>query len=156
MMKLIRSNAPQWLSDNWERWSKSYRSKLEDNNRDNNFVWATHEREKVNHKLLPLLRTMTKDHCSFCDGFPMQSRIGDTIEHFKPKTKFPLESYKWENLFLCCSNCQKKNEDFDEKLLKPDDVKYEFSKYFDYNYQTGELKPIDALHLNLIGYRCRF
>jgi hypothetical protein len=54
---------------------------------------------KVNQKLLPLLKNQTQDHCSFCDAFPVDPPSIPTIEHFRPKTAFPKEAFKWENLY---------------------------------------------------------
>jgi hypothetical protein len=36
---------------------------------------------------------------------------------------------------------KKKGDDFDENLLKPDDEDYDFDKYFDIRWDTGELIP---------------
>ena len=140
MIKLERPQCPLWLADIWEKKSRRWKAKLDNPQKSNNWDWYKHEGQKINIQLLPLLRKMTDDHCSFCDSFPMK-RIGKTVEHFKPKSAYPLESYKWENLFLCCSNCQEKNDEFDELLLKPDEIDYEFNRYFDYDYETGFLNP---------------
>lgn len=91
--------------------------------------------------MVALLSEMTQKHCSFCDAFPMGCRIPYTIEHFRPKTKFPLLAYQWKNLFLCCGLCQQKGDAFDERLLKPDDAGYHFDHYFVINWDTGELMP---------------
>ncbi len=84
---------------------------------------------------------MTKAHCSFCDAYPMGCRIPPTIEHFRPKTGFPLLAYKWDNLFLCCGLCQEKGDKFHKNLLKPDDEDYSFDAYFEIRWDTGELTP---------------
>ncbi|MDM8557404.1 hypothetical protein [Candidatus Parabeggiatoa sp. HSG14] len=36
---------------------------------------------------------------------------------------------------------KKKGDDFDEDLLKPDEENYDFEKYFDIKWATGELIP---------------
>ncbi len=87
------------------------------------------------------LAALTRDHCSFCDAYPMGRRLKSTIEHFKPKQKFPLEAYKWENLFLACGLCQEKGDSFHERLLKPDEETYSFDRFFDIDWFTGELIP---------------
>jgi len=89
--------------------------------------------------LLPFLSAMTKNHCSYCDKRP----IGvETIDHFKLKTLELLESYDWENLFVACYDCQVSRwEVFEEILLKPDEIDYEFSRYFFYDFDLGELQP---------------
>ena len=137
MMKQTRPQIPDWLNENWEKWGNKYK---ENQIKGTKFNWFSHNGETVNHKLLPTLKIMTANHCSFCDGHPM-TRIGNTIEHFRPKSIFPELSYQWENLFLCCGNCQKKGDQFNELLLKPDEIDYEFHRYFDYNFETGCLRP---------------
>ena len=134
MMKIIRSHAPKVLAENWEKLGKRYKES------GSNFSWQI-DGINVRNEILELLREMTKDHCSYCDGFPMEAMLGDTIDHFKPKSIFPREAYRWENLFLCCKICQKRINQFEEILLKPDEVEYEFSNYFFYNTENGELEP---------------
>jgi uncharacterized protein (TIGR02646 family) len=139
-MRSKRPNAPDWLDDNWESWGEEYKLKL-DQNTQYSFSWKQHKGEKVNKKLLPLLKSMTDNHCSFCDGFPMgEGVIKETIEHFRPKKKFPLLAYQWENLFLACHFCQEKGDEFDELLLKPDDVSYDFDRYFIFNFRTFKVE----------------
>jgi uncharacterized protein (TIGR02646 family) len=137
MMKSERPPAPQWLADNYERWGRQYQAKRDDPDKKNEFRWAVYQKQKVNARLLPVLREMTKRHCSFCDCHLRR----ETIEHFRPAAKYPLESYLWSNLFICCFDCQAKYDEFDDKLLKPDDDDYEFKRYFFYDYTTGEIKP---------------
>lgn len=140
MMKITRADAPDWLAENWEEWGKEYVEKLEENPAYR-FQWKQIEGERVNHKLLPLLKEITANHCSFCDGFPMgEGVIKETIEHFRPKSKHPLLAYQWENLFLACHFCQEKGDNFDEKLLKPDDVAYDFERYFTFNFRTFDIE----------------
>jgi uncharacterized protein (TIGR02646 family) len=134
MMKITRPQTPKVLAENWEKWGKTY----ETGNLD--FSWQI-DKINVRNEILELLREMTTDHCSYCDGFPMESMLGDTVDHFKPKSIYPKEAYKWENLFLCCNICQKRINQYQDALLKPDEIEYEFSNYFFYNTENGELEP---------------
>jgi uncharacterized protein (TIGR02646 family) len=139
MEKIERTDAPGWLIEKWEEWGKEWADKC--NHKDNpTFSWRQHNkkgRKELGHKL----SLMTQHHCSFCDAYPMGSRLKSTIEHFKPKIKFPLEAYKWENLFLACSLCQEKGDRYNNALLKPDVDGYSFDKYFDIDWTNGELIP---------------
>lgn len=159
MMKLLRSDSPDILIQNWavsasrnkkqsqmvyppnilnwEAWGLDYEQKKLQNPKYE-FQW----RKKVYSDLIELLLIMTKKHCSFCDSSPMRSQIRETIEHFRPKSLFPRLAYQWENLFACCGRCQDaKGDKFDELLLKPDEIEYEFTRYFFFDAQTGELMP---------------
>jgi len=88
---------------------------------------------------------MTQAHCAFCDG-PVGVESRETVEHFRPKSRFPELAYQWENLFPCCDMCQsKKLERFDPALLKPDEADYAFERYFVANYLTGKVEPLPGL-----------
>ncbi len=145
-MKLHRPGSPDWLTSKYEQWGLKYEAnKLA--NPSHKFAWRQHQGERINTLLLPLLIEMTSDHCSFCDGFPMRSFGGNSIEHFKPKSnpRYYRFAYQWDNLFLSCPVCQgKKHEDFDDALLKPDELDYDFSRYFVFDLSTGIINPSPA------------
>lgn len=135
-----RPTCPNWLSEtsnskkwgvvrNSEKWGLIYYEKLRNQTKKNKFVWAKYESIGVDKLLLPILKDMTQNHCSFCDHYPIES-VGASIEHYKPKSIFPRESYNWDNLFYCCTACQKKNNNYDPLLLKPDRENYDFNHYF--------------------------
>ncbi len=115
--------------ENQLAWGLQYESKIKNPLKSNDFQWATYQGQKVNQLIEDDLRNMTQNHCAFCDIFPLR-QSGRTIEHFRPKTRFPKESHLWTNLFYCCHACQEKGEQFDENLIKPDEVGYEFSSFF--------------------------
>lgn len=136
MMKMQRPQQPAWLKENYKKWGKRFKRKLENLALKDDFAWATHEKKKVNVKLLPILRNATNKHCAFCDD---KIKKG-TIEHFRPTSKHPLLSYFWHNLFPSCNDCQEKGSGFDKSLLKPDRVDYDFRRYFLYNSITGKIE----------------
>lgn len=142
MRRFERLPSPQYLTDNWEHWGNRYaQNKLK--NAKHIFQWATHEGQKVNQKLLPLLTEQTQLHCSYCDYSP--PRVGDdTIDHFKAKgiSIFYHLAYHWENLYFCCNACQRaKMEQFDDLLLRPDEAGYSFERYFLLDTQTFDIQP---------------
>jgi uncharacterized protein (TIGR02646 family) len=141
MMKIERLPAPDFLLEKFENWGIRFENRRNENP-NAVFFWTQHEGTRINILLLPILMLMTQEHCSFCDGFPIETVSSNSIEHFKPKSAFPLLAYYWENLFYCCSKCQEsKLEDFDEKLLKPDVANYLFEYYFQYDTETGNIIP---------------
>ncbi len=140
MNKIDRTPAPEWLEEKYEEWGKQWQEKYAETRRSSDFRWRQYNKMGYDN-LVEKLSAMTKEHCSFCDAYPMIRRMKRTVEHFRPKTKFPLIAYKWNNLFLCCGLCQEKGDEFDEKLLKPDDDAYSFDEFFVINWDTGELKP---------------
>ncbi len=141
MIETSRTNTPNCLKENYKKWGKEYKKKLRKNSKYS-FHWHS-RRDEIDEALF----LMTANHCSFCDIQPLKAS-GATIEHFRPKKKFPLLSYYWGNLFYCCSACQKKGDKFDRRLLKPDQVNYKFRHYFIYSYSKGIIKPNPARDLN--------
>lgn len=140
MIKQTRLDAPDVLAQNAQSWGAEFAQRRAENGAYR-FRWKMVGAQSVRDIILPILKEITRNHCSFCDGFPMGATSRDTIEHFRPKSQFPYLSYDWSNLFLCCDVCQSaKLERFDERLLKPDEMDYEFEKYFENDYLTGELK----------------
>ncbi len=140
MEKITRSESPGWLKEKWQEWGKDWAVKYAKTKKSSSFSWRQHKGNS-SKQLVDELAAMTLHHCSFCDAYPMGRMLKSTIEHFKPKTRFPLEAYKWENLFLCCVICQEKGYKYDERLLKPDADTYTFDNYFDINWENGDLFP---------------
>jgi uncharacterized protein (TIGR02646 family) len=139
MRKFQRGEEPDFLAAHWEDWGLRWEQRKAANP-GASFHWRELGGEAVNHKLLPALMRQTQDHCSFCDGFPICPPGLDTIEHFRPKSKFPKEAYHWTNLYFSCMYCQQKGEDFDEGLLQPDSPNYEFDRYFRWDFTRGTIE----------------
>ena len=91
-----------------------------------------------------VLGNASQEHCAFCDGkLGIESK--STVEHFRPKSKFPALVYSWHNLFPACDVCQSaKGQKFDEALLKPDDASYAFANYFQINLLSGAIEPLES------------
>ena len=92
----------------------------------------------------------------------------ETIEHFRPRKKFPGERFNWLNLLYACSRCNSHksdkwpiDDDFINNILKRDYFRYtavsgyvnpnesDDSKpaheFFDFNFETGEMRPAEQL-----------
>jgi uncharacterized protein (TIGR02646 family) len=133
MNKMSRGDAPEFLKTNAEKWTQMYL-------KSGSFHWhGKHE------ELVIELSKLTANHCCFCDILPVsKGEIRPTVEHFHPKSNLAFYhlAFSWDNLFLCCDQCQTyKLEKFEAQLLKPDEPDYEFEKYFYINFRDGILKP---------------
>lgn len=98
----------------------------------------------LNLILRPKLLEITHSHCAFCDKKFNKDEAANSveIEHFKSKVNYPNLAFNWTNLFPICRACNsKKGEDFDSKILKPDTVRYNFKKYFIFNFKNGDISP---------------
>lgn len=139
MRKFQRGLEPEFLAARREAWGLEWEQRHAADS-GTRFNWHQVDGEPVNRKLIPLLKAQTQDHCSFCDNFPVSPPSIDTIEHFRPKARFPREAYRWANLYFCCMYCQQKSDDFDEAALQPDAVDYEFDRYFRWDYTLGTIE----------------
>lgn len=140
MERIERSPTPPWLAAKWKEWGKKWEVKYEKTKSSSEFKWKKHQKKSATD-LRQALSDMTARHCSFCDSFPMGPQIPETIEHFRPKTKYPRLAYHWYNLFLCCGLCQQKGDEFSKELLKPDQLDYSFDRYFEIDWFNGKLIP---------------
>lgn len=104
-------------------------------------VWSWKGKEKDIKKAL---FSCNNDHCAYCDCHPLQDDRGFEIDHFVPKTIEPLKSFTYTNLFPSCNECNKKGNNYDTLLLKPDEENYKFEDYFRYDSFTGEIIPNES------------
>lgn len=140
MRKLTRIPCPKVLVDKGQKWTKRMVDKGQWT------AWPQDDNKKLNHILRDEgLKEQTQAHCSYCDRTPVDLTGVETIDHFRPKSKFLPLALEWTNLFYCCSRCQSvKREKYDDDLLKPDAEDYDFDRYFMWKFETGELLPNDV------------
>lgn len=143
MRKFDRIDPPPVWGENEARWNQQWVELLARNGRAQ-FVWYIFGGRSARDIALPTLKAQTSEHCSFCDGFPVENVSTDTVEHFRPKChgRFPDRAYSWTNLYYCCCRCQShKLEKWDDDLLAADDPEYAFHRFFEFDFTTGELRP---------------
>lgn len=86
------------------------------------------------------LCNMYQKRCCYCEG-----RIGaqtyEHIEHLKPKSIFPQETFQWSNLHWVCPICnssyKKAKWDRENPILDP--TKDKIEDYIDIDLTTGEI-----------------
>ncbi len=132
------------LAENYVKWGQDFQTLLANGGKSSSFKF---ERSTgLYQKMRDELCAITKEHCSFCDTYPVGDKSKETIEHYYPKNDFPLKSYDWDNLFYCCDKCQSEaNKTEFKETLKPDVLDYHFSNYFYFDLQSGELKILEHL-----------
>lgn len=141
MTPVERPPEPAFLAERCARWSESFvRRRAKDPACE--FDWHEVDGVPVNQLLMAHLRRMTAGHCAYCDHFELGEGSRETIDHVRPKSASPELAYAWENLFPACDQCQQvKGERFDDALLRPDDARYRFERFFVFNSRTGALDP---------------
>lgn len=116
--------------------------------------WSSLSEDKgIEESIRSKLTGASNSTCWYCEKCEAK-----TVEHFKPKSRFPGETWNWEDFLWACSNCQDKDDDaISQDTLNPrnnDPLDYLFIEP-----QSGEIvtrplynKPgseiINALHFD--------
>jgi uncharacterized protein (TIGR02646 family) len=111
------------------------------------FQWPRRDGQSVLEIVRDALAAMTAEHCSYCDGHPLDATATQAVDHFRPKSRpeFYELVCEWTNLFLTCTACNHaKQERWDEALLRPDELEFRFERYFEYRPDSGRLEPAAA------------
>ncbi len=140
MIKFNRSTVPAELNANWTRYTKLFIRRRKYG--QGSFYWNKYPNtagNPISHIIIKQLLTDSDYHCAYCDKFPLW-QSDKTIDHFKPKSSYPLGAYQWSNLFPACDNCQtSKLNLFYVEILKPDEITYDFNNYFMIDYTTFKI-----------------
>ena len=70
--------------------------------------------------------------CAYCECSMNSPRVGQ-VEHFKPKSRFPLAAYDWDNYVLACGGCNgPKGDNWPDvgQYVRPDDSSYDPTLHF--------------------------
>lgn len=116
MIRVEKNSAPQVLIDNASIWTKELLDliskyggydKIPQSLKDNAV-------NKYRHPdIQSAVREMTNGKCVFCESI-INATSYLTIEHFKPKSKYPNLTFEWNNLFPSCVMCNNgKDKDVD-------------------------------------------
>ena len=120
------------------------------------FLWGTHSKKLNSFHIVKALKKISKEHCFYCDYRLMKGVNEPEIDHFCPKTIYPLKAYYYPNLFLCCRACNKfKSSHYRRNyLLKFDDPNYNFDDYYYFDFSTDKIKVRpDIPHLSQVKAR---
>lgn len=144
MRRFKREPAPDVLVANQVAFTQKFLGRINklSNRPSSAFYWP---KADVYREVRSVLEHQTQYHCSYCDGaYMLCGTPSSTIDHFKPKSdpRFYQLAFDWQNLYVACPDCQGfKREKFDDALLRPDADDFEFSRYFDYDFNKHEIKP---------------
>lgn len=141
MRKMTRTPQPDILRLKADEWNAQWKN-LRERNPSAQFTWYIHDRKSARQWILDDLRQMTKEHCSFCDGFPIEVVSLEPVEHFRPKhdERFHHLAFAWANLYYSCDRCQgEKRSQWDDALIAPDEEGYAFEDYFEFDLPSGKI-----------------
>ena len=85
-----------------------------------------------------------------CDEYAEYGGRAPTVDHFRPRSRFPQLAYEWSNWIFSCYACNAENKGDrwpDSGYVDPcaDVVTERPEQYFDYDADTGQIVPKDDL-----------
>jgi len=133
---------PECLVKKSKDWTKKLIEKRKI--KKNYWNWHRYNNKNVEHILIENLSVLTNFCCSYCGIYPLMQNVGSrSIDHFKPKSKFPELAFEWTNLFVVCEDCQKIKKDSYPQIepIKPDNLEYDFDYWFEINWKNNFIEP---------------
>lgn len=112
MIKLTKFPKPKVLVDNADQWTTELMSYVNSEQKIPDSV-----KNRYNHpEIKEVLTNETRGKCMYCEGY-IGAVSFSHIEHFRPKSIYPKQTFEWENLGLACQVCNTNKKDkFDETL----------------------------------------
>ena len=111
MKNVVRSTIPNSLKDNGRKWTKDLLRELEKRElKTSDPLFSKYNEPDVKNTL----NVMYENTCCYCEA---NLHIVDYphIEHRKPKSTYPQDTYNWDNLHLACEKCNmRKGKKYDE------------------------------------------
>lgn len=117
MIELKKTEKPQSLIDNGDKWTKD----LMNDFYQTNVIDKTKQNKYNKPDIKQALIDETNEKCAYCESKITHVYPGD-IEHIIPKSLYPRLTFSWNNLTLGCFWCNNKKRDFLSKecmLLNP-------------------------------------
>ncbi|MCI0699881.1 MAG: TIGR02646 family protein [Planctomycetia bacterium] len=103
--------------------------------------WNNFRRRKAGQEVWNALTNAYHSKCVFCERVNAK-----TLDHFRPKERYPKKMFRWNNLLLCCSDCNRsKGNQFlfrDSVPLLLDPTTRDPAEFFEWDTTTGALIAI--------------
>jgi uncharacterized protein (TIGR02646 family) len=101
MIKVKRSAQPASLSVNAAKWKGELAAAIASGvKKDIKNAFLRYGQKDIK----AALELMFNDKCAYCESEISSVTYGH-IEHFKPKVKYPSQTFAWTNLLLACARC---------------------------------------------------
>ena len=147
MRWIKRGPEPDGVQEYAQRFTQGWVDHFRDGQgkRPENWHWGEYRR---------LLGSYSNGNCWYCERRCMRHAEdggkAPTVDHFKPKNRFPAKVYEWSNWHFSCLRC---NGDYKGDLWPPSgyvdpsaiDVRERPDQYFDYDIKTGEIVAKEGL-----------
>ena len=110
MKNVSRAPTPPSLKANGARWRRELLQELDRCERSGDRPRRALIDRYRQSDVLEALFDMYNGCCCYCEG-PVGEQSYSRIEHRRPKSKFPEETFEWNNLHLVCEICNTKKLD---------------------------------------------
>jgi 5-methylcytosine-specific restriction endonuclease McrA len=104
MRSVQRSDMPDSLVQNANRWRSHLLREIRACRDTRRKVPASYFDKYKQPDVREALRKMYGGLCCYCEG-RIKDVSFDHIEHRKPKSKYPGDTFRWDNLHLACQQC---------------------------------------------------
>lgn len=104
MRKVERLDEPDSLRTNKQVWKKELLRCLNDPNCAKSKKVKSLKKRYDKKDVRERLGQMYKGYCCYCES-NISTVTTEHIEHRKPQSRFPEETFEWENLHLACPDC---------------------------------------------------
>lgn len=118
MINVLKNPEPEILTKQKNSWTtdllnllQQYHSFVKIPKKQRNFLEARYKHPEIINALKSKNGSLK---CVYCESYVDLSGPRN-VEHFHPKSLYPQETYEWDNLFICCANCNGQKNNFDTK-----------------------------------------
>jgi uncharacterized protein (TIGR02646 family) len=150
MIKLDKGGEPEYLANNKAQWLRELNEAITQHGGFSQI--PSGERDKLirhykDREIKSPLCQSSHEKCAFCESKPGETGYPE-IDHFKPKSLYPLNGFDWDNLLPVCRKCnvQKgKHDTVTEPIIDPykDDPELAFEyDGFEIKAKVGSMKTI--------------
>jgi uncharacterized protein (TIGR02646 family) len=140
MVKVERTSEPQILVQNASTWTQE----LEEQIRLQGEFKKVPDRfiKRYNHEeIKAALEKMYGEKCCYCEGHISECSYGH-IEHRMPKSRFPSQTFAWENLHWSCEVCNNtKGEKWSDAAPILDATVDDVEEHFDFDFENCTILP---------------
>ncbi len=106
-----------------------------------NRVWKNFRARNAGREAHQQLSTASHGKCYFCERVNAKS-----IDHYYPKERYPKQMFRWNNLLLCCRDCNNAKGDYfpfqDRRPVLLDPTTDEPLDFFVWDLQTGAMEGV--------------
>jgi len=126
MIRIRKEAEPQILADNKAQWTSDLMALVRQYGTYDNIPAKIKNAAIAHYKHIDIAETLkgnqAKAKCIYCESY-VDVTCYANIEHYRPKSIYPDQTFQWENLYMGCTLCNTPKNDFDtgkELFLHPE------------------------------------